>query len=65
MSMFKERDLKKLGTFYTDVVLSMIAEELHSKSAIAAEIAHRDAMICILEQRVYGKTEVISAKDKC
>ena len=46
--LYAERDiceLDDLGGFYSKHVFAMTAEQLHSKSAIAAELAHRDRII--------------------
>lgn len=46
--LYAERDiceLDDLGGFYSKHVSAMTAEQLHSKSAIAAELAHRDQII--------------------
>lgn len=45
MKHYAERDLMALGEYYTRHVDAMTAEELHSKSDIAAELAHRDMLI--------------------
>lgn len=46
--LYAERDiceLDDLGGFYTKHVSAMTAEQLHSKSDIAAELAYRDRII--------------------
>lgn len=42
-----DRDLPALGDFYTAHVDAMTREKLHSKSDIAAELAHRDREIAL------------------
>jgi hypothetical protein len=42
---YARRDTLALGTHYTRHVMAMTSEQLHSKSAIAAELAWRDAEI--------------------
>lgn len=42
---YAERDIVKQGAYYTKHVSAMTGEALHSKSAIAAELAHRDIEI--------------------
>lgn len=38
-------DLDRAGNYYSKHVMAMTAEGLHSKSAIAMELGHRDAII--------------------
>lgn len=45
MSEYKERDIEELGEFYFTHISAMTGESLHSKSDIAAELAHRDMII--------------------
>ena len=50
--LYANRDIEQLdeeGNFYFDHLMAMTREKLHSKSAIAAELAYRDALICELE----------------
>lgn len=42
---YAQRDARELGEYYTKHVQAMTAEGLHSKSAIAAELAYRDQLI--------------------
>lgn len=42
---YQERDHMAQGEFYTRHVDAMTGEGLHAKSAIAAELAHRDMQI--------------------
>lgn len=57
-NLYAERDTESLGYFYVDHVMAMTREKLHAKSAIAAELAHRDKMIKTLENALddSGKT---------
>lgn len=51
--LYAERDicaLDEAGGLYSKHVFAMTAEQLHSKSAIAAELAHRDERIHQLEE---------------
>lgn len=48
MSLYKERDAMELdaaGGFYSQHVMSMTSEQLHSKSDIAAELGYRDMVV--------------------
>jgi hypothetical protein len=45
---YAERDIVKQGQPYCDHVSAMTVEGLHAKSAIAAELAHRDIEIATL-----------------
>lgn len=49
---YAERDAMKQGAFYLRHVNAMTAEGLHSKSDIAAELAHRDIEIAQLRARL-------------
>jgi len=57
---YDERDAFKLditGGYYGRHVQAMTREKLHSKSDIAAELAHRDMIIdTLLEALTYGQT---------
>lgn len=46
--LYAERDIDDLGDHYAKHVSAMTTERLHSKSAIAAELAFRD---CLIEQQ--------------
>lgn len=51
--LYDQRDaceLDEAGNFYTKHVCAMTAEELHSKSDIAAELGHRDLQIKQLQE---------------
>ncbi|QBQ80993.1 hypothetical protein HdK1rev_00090 [Escherichia phage vB_EcoS_HdK1] len=53
--LYQERDafeLDKAGGFYSRHVMAMTSEQLHSKSAIAAELGHRDMRIDQLEKEL-------------
>lgn len=43
--LYAGRDIRALGSYYMRHVCAMTAEDLHSKSDIAAELAWRDALI--------------------
>jgi hypothetical protein len=45
MNLYQERDIEELGEYYSRHMVAMTKEGLHSKSAIAAELAHRDREI--------------------
>lgn len=49
---YADRDIMSQGKFYTKHVSAMTGEKLHSKSAIAAELAHRDMEIARLRKEV-------------
>ena len=42
---YAERDCIEQGAYYMNHVMAMTVEKLHSKSDIAAELAHRDIQI--------------------
>lgn len=44
-ALYGERDIMALGEYYVRHVSAMTSEGLHSKAAIAAELAHRDEQI--------------------
>lgn len=46
---YQERDEFALGQTYCNHIQAMTTEELHSKSAIAAELAYRDVQIAQLK----------------
>jgi hypothetical protein len=53
--LYAERDpmeLDRAGKFFWKHSLAMTAEGLHSKSAIAMELGHRDMVIAQLEQQL-------------
>lgn len=49
MSEYAERDIEAQGDQYYKHVSAMTGENLHSKSDVAAELAHRDIRIQTLE----------------
>ncbi len=51
MSEYADRDHEAQGEHYVRHVSAMTAEGLHAKSAIAAELAHRDIEIAALRKR--------------
>src|SRR5690606_32041610 len=50
--LYADRDPSKLEPWYSQHVSAMTAEGLHSKSDIAAELAHRDRQIRELMERI-------------
>ena len=50
--LYADREVIKQGSYYTAHVSAMTAEGLHSKSDIAAELAHRDIVIAKLKQAI-------------
>lgn len=46
--LYAERDIDVLGGYYINHASAMTTEKLHSKSAIAAELAYRDMQIATL-----------------
>ncbi len=56
--LYAQRDVKRLGRYYTKHVSAMTSEELHSKADIAAELAWRDFIIDYVESKCgYTLTE--------
>lgn len=51
-NLYAKRDHEGLGEHYTRHIDRMTVEQLHSKSAIAGELAWRDARIAALEDRL-------------
>lgn len=49
---YADRDHMAQGNYYMRHLMAMTAEGLHSKSDIAAELAHRDMVIDELRQEV-------------
>lgn len=45
VNLYGERDIMAQGDHYIKHVMAMTGEGLHNKSAIAAELAHRDIEI--------------------
>jgi len=50
--LYAQRDTEELGELYIKHVSAMTSEQLHSKSAIAAELAFRDQKIAELESKL-------------
>ena len=50
--LYTERDIIEQGDYYSRHTSAMTGEDLHSKSDIAAELAHRDIEIDKLKARV-------------
>ena len=64
MSEYRERDIDDLGDNYFRHISAMTGEKLHSKSAIAAELAFRDMRIAELEAKVAEQqTEIKRLKE--
>jgi hypothetical protein len=56
---YAERDIVKQGQPYFDHVSAMTVEGLHAKSAIAAELAHRDIEIATLTAELGAMREAL------
>lgn len=52
MKHYAERDAEAQGQHYINHVCAMTAENLHDKSDIAAELAHRDIVIEELQAKL-------------
>ena len=50
--LYANRDIEGQGQYYLDHIMAMTGEDLYSKSAIAAELAHRDIEIDKLKKEV-------------
>ena len=50
--LYAERDIEAQDQYYLDHIMAMTGEDLHSKSAIAAELAHRDIQIEALQLEI-------------
>jgi len=50
--MYNSRDVEQQGEFYFNHISAMTGEQLHSKTDIAAELAHRDIEIAKLKQEI-------------
>lgn len=59
--LYAERDAMAQGQHYVKHVWAMTAEDLHSKAAIAMELAHRDIQI---EQLTADLIEIISENSR-
>lgn len=63
MKHYADRDIVAQGDFYIAHVDAMTREGLHSKSDIAAELAHRDAEIERLNRQLDTAADLALAKD--
>ena len=61
---YGERDAMALGEFYTKHVMAMTEESLHSKAAIAAELAHRDAEIVFKDRTIESLKRQMQVLDR-
>ena len=61
MSEYAEREAQDLEPYYIRHVAAMTAEGLHSKAAIAKELAYRDQRIADLERQLAWKQAEIDA----
>ena len=50
--LYDRRDIEGQEQYYLDHIMAMTGEDLHSKSDIAAELAHRDIEIDKLKEEV-------------
>ena len=57
---YAERDHRAQGNHYTRHLMAMTAEKLHSKSDIAAELAHRDMVIDDLQSQVNELIDIVN-----
>jgi hypothetical protein len=55
MKHYAERDIMGQGQTYLDHINAMTVEDLHSKSDIAAELAHRDLEIKRLNEQLIAE----------
>lgn len=63
-TLYGERDTEALEPHYWNHVSAMTGEQLHSKSAIAAELAFRDAQIAKLQDDIRQMIEKAAAKHR-
>ena len=63
-NLYAERDPMALEPYFSQHIAAMTAEGLHSKAAIAEELAHRDARIAALEAYAKRLEEASEAMDK-
>ena len=61
MKLYAERDIEGQGEHYVNHVMAMTSENLHGKSNIAAELAHRDIRIAELEAQLEASTKKTNA----
>ena len=57
---YAERDCEAQGAYYMNHIMAMTTEKLHSKSDIAAELAHRDIEIDRLKNVVEEYKKIAS-----
>ena len=57
--LYARRDPIKQGNYYTDHIMAITAEGLHSKADIAKELAYRDMRIVELEGMLRKKLDLI------
>lgn len=55
---YAERDIMAQGSYYMRHLSAMTAEKLHSKSDIAAELAHRDMEIDKLRDEIVRLSQI-------
>lgn len=63
MKRYENHDARKLGKFYTDHVLAMTSEQLHSKADIAIQLAYRDKKIKSMQAEIdegIGAIKIVS-----
>ena len=64
--LYAERDAMELdeaGNYYIKHVMAMTSEQLHSKSAIAGELAHRDMLIDKLTKELQKAAKVQAVQE--
>lgn len=62
---YADRDPEELEPYYTQHVVAMTKEGLHSKSAIAAELAYRDAKISNRRDEIIAVVERMKKPTNC
>jgi len=63
--LYTERDIIEQGDYYSRHTSAMTGEDLHSKSDIAAELAHRDIEIDKLKARVAAQQSALNSICTC
>ena len=63
--LYTERDIIEQGDYYSRHTSAMTSEDLHSKSDIAAELAHRDIEIDKLKARVAAQQSALNSICTC
>jgi lambda repressor-like predicted transcriptional regulator len=63
--LYAERDIIEQGDYYSRHTSAMTGEDLHSKSDIAAELAHRDIEIDKLKARVAAQQSALNSICTC